>query len=138
MPFIFLLIGILFLVLARNGTQGDFEQLLKKEFTGAQSFLVWASAFVILGLIGFWKPIRPVTDALIGLIILVLILENKGLFGQLNSALRNPSAPAKTDALSQTAGSPMTLFNGPNLLPSTSSPITQAPTTAPMLTEIPQ
>lgn len=102
MPLIFIAIGILFLVLARNGTQGDFEQLLKSEFTGAQSFIVWASAIVILGLLGFFKPIRPVTDAFIGLIILVLILHNKGFFGQLNAALRNPVAPTSSDALAAT------------------------------------
>jgi hypothetical protein len=94
MPLIFLILGILFLVLARNNTQGDFETLLKSEFSGSQSFIVWVSALVILGLVGFWKPARPITDAAIGLIILVLILSNKGLFAQFNNALRNPTAPA--------------------------------------------
>lgn len=93
MPFIFLVIGILFLVLARNGTQNQFENLLKGEFTGNQSFLVFASAFVILGLIGFWKTARPVTDAFIGLIFFVLIVSNKGFFQKLNDGLRNPVAP---------------------------------------------
>ena len=94
MPLIFLIVGILFLVLARQGTQGDFETLLKSEFSGSQSFIVWVSAIVILGLVGFWKPARPITDAGIGLILLVLILSNKGLFSQFNNALRNPAAPA--------------------------------------------
>jgi len=93
MPVVIILIGLLFLILARNGTQGSFEGLLKSEFTGAQSFLVWASALLILGLIGFWKTARPVTDAMIGLIILVLILSNPGLFAKFNEAIRGPQTP---------------------------------------------
>ncbi len=103
MPLFFLLIGILFLVLARNGTQGEFEQLLKSEFTGSQSFVVWASALVLLGLVGFFKPVRPIADAMIGLIILVLILHNKGVFAQFNAALRNPVAPSSSDSLTNTS-----------------------------------
>lgn len=94
MPFVFIIAGILFLMLSYNGTTGDFEKLLKNEFTGSQSFLVWASAIVILGLIGFFKPVRPITDAFIGLILLVIILQHSGLFAQFNSAIRAPVAPA--------------------------------------------
>ena len=94
MPLMFLAVGILFLVLARNGTQGDFEQLLKSEFSGSQSFIVWASAIVLLGLLGFFKPVRPVTDAMIGLIVLVLLISNQGFFAKFNAALRDPVAPA--------------------------------------------
>lgn len=105
MPLVFLIVGVMFIVLARNGTQGDFEQLLKSEFTGAQSFLVWVSALVILGLIGFFRPVRPITDAMIGLIVLVLILQNRNVFAQFNAAIRNPTAPAtSTDPL---AGTPL-------------------------------
>lgn len=39
---------------------------------------------------------------------------------------------------SQTQGSPTTLFQGPTVMPSTTSPASQAPTTVPMETEIPQ
>lgn len=104
MPLVFLIVGVLFIVLARNNTHTNFEQLLRSEFTGSQSFLVWASAIVILGLIGFFKPVRPITDALIGLIILVLILHNSGAFAQLNKALRNPIAPAGSAASSGFGG----------------------------------
>jgi drug/metabolite transporter (DMT)-like permease len=97
-PLVFLAVGILFLVLARNGTQGDFEQLLKADFVGSQSFLVWGSAILILGLVGFFKPVRPISDALIGLIILVLILGNSGAFANFNAAIRNPTAPTPDPA----------------------------------------
>ncbi len=135
MPLVFLFIGVVFLILARNGTQGDFETLLKKEFSGSQSFLVWASALVILGIIGFWKTARPISDALIGLILFVLIVENKGFFNQFNAAIRNPVAPPATDALAATPAQVNT-FNGATqgtLLNPGSTPSTLAPGMVPAL-----
>ena len=128
MPFVFLIVGVLFLVLARNGTQGDFETLLKSEFSGQHSFFVWASAIVILGLIGFFKPVRPITDAMIGLIVLVLILKNQGLFRQLNAALNAPVAPAVTAPAATPAQiSTVNSMAGGTLLNPPDTPSTLAP-----------
>lgn len=95
MPFVFLIIGLLLLVVAIQGTQGQAFALLKGEFTGSNSFVVFASAIAILGALAFIKPIRPIAMGMIGLVILGMILANKGgFFSQLNNALRNPVAPS--------------------------------------------
>lgn len=97
MPFVFLVIGLLLLVVAVQGTQGQAFALLKNEFTGNNNFVVFASAIAILGALAFIKPIRPIAMAMIGLVILGMILANKGgFFAQLNNALRNPQAPSST------------------------------------------
>lgn len=109
MPLVFIVLGLLFLVVAINGTHRDLWALLKSEFTGTNSFVVWASALVILGLVGYWKKIRPVTDAGIGLIFLVLIIANKGFFAKFNAAIRNPTAPsAPASALTTAPAAPTT------------------------------
>lgn len=117
MPIGFLFVGVMFIVLAYRGTIGDFEKLLVGTFTGAQSFVVWVSAILILGLLGFFKPIRPITDAFIGLIILVIILKNSGLFAQFNQALRSPvnTSPSSTATPTGFLGSalPDTLASSP-------------------------
>lgn len=95
MPFVLLGVGVLFLVVAVRGTQGDFYKLLKSEFAGSNSFIPWIAAILVLGLAGYIKPIRPVTHAFIVLIILVLILANGGkVFGQFNDAIKSPVAPS--------------------------------------------
>ncbi len=95
MPFVFVVIGILFLVTAIRGTQGAMFTLLKSEFVGSNSFVPWAAAIFILGALGYSKTVRPVADAMIGLVFLAMILANKGgFFSQLNNQLRNPVAPA--------------------------------------------
>ena len=94
MPFVLLALGILFFIVSLQGTQGSLFTLLKSEFVGTNSFVVWAAAFVIIGLLGYIKPIRPITHAFLVLLLLVLVLTNgKGFFSQFNSALRSPVAP---------------------------------------------
>lgn len=105
MPFVFAVLGVLFLIVAINGTQATLWSLLKSEFVGTNSFIPWASAIIILGLIGYAKPVKPIADGLIGLILLALILANKGgFFAQFNNALRNPVAPATPGNSPATAG----------------------------------
>lgn len=97
MPFVLIALGILFLVVAVQGTQGSLFALLKSEFVGTNSFIPWVAAFVILGLAGYIKPIRPITHAFLALLFLVLVLVNgKGFFAQFNNAIKNPVAPAVT------------------------------------------
>lgn len=95
MPYALVILGVLLLVTAVRGTQGDLWALLKSEFSGTNSFVVWASAFLILGMIGYIKTVRPATDALMMLVLFALIVKNRGgFFDQFNQAIRNPVAPA--------------------------------------------
>lgn len=97
MPFVLVIVGLLFLVVAIRGTQGALFSLVKSEFQGTNSFIPWAAAIFILGAIGYVKTIKPVADGMIGLVILSMLLANKGgFFTQLNAGLQNPVAPAAT------------------------------------------
>lgn len=101
MPFVFVVIGLVFLVSAIRGTQDALFTLVKSEFQGKGSFVSWAAAIMILGAIGYARPVRPIADAMIGLIILVMILVNKGnFFAQLNQGITSPVSPTVTPAAS--------------------------------------
>lgn len=120
MPFVLLALGILFLVVSYQNTQSDLFALLKSEFSGSNSFLVWASAFIILGLIAYIKPVRPIAHGFMVLLVLVLVLANHGgFFKEFNNAIRNPKAPPSVPATgsnAQAAAPPSTGFLG-NALP---------------------
>ncbi len=95
MPFVFLIVGIVLLIVAVRGTHSQFFSLLKSEFTGSNNFLVWVMAIAILGALGFIKPIRPIALGMMGLVFLVMILKNGGgFFSQFNQQIANPVAPA--------------------------------------------
>lgn len=118
MPFVFILIGLVFLVTAVRGTQSAMFTLLKSEFVGTNSFVPWVSAILILGAVGYAKPIRPVADAMIGLVILAMVLANKGgFFTAFNQAIRNPVAPAVDTSSTASLGTP-----GTAVMPGTTSP----------------
>lgn len=94
MPFVFIVVGIGFVVIAIRGTQATAFQLLQSEFSGANSFIKWALAIFILGALGYIQTIRPVTRALLALVLLVIFLVNgKGLFAQFNAQIAHPTAP---------------------------------------------
>jgi hypothetical protein len=100
MPFVLIILGLLLLIVAIRGTQGDAFSLIKSEFTGTNSFVVFASAIAILGALAYIKPFRPIGFAMIGLIVLGMILTDKGgFFAKLNDALRNPVAPSTGSAI---------------------------------------
>lgn len=80
MPVALILMGIILLVSALKGTQRDLFALLKDDFSGSNNFFVWVLAFVFIIAVGYAKPLRPLSNAFLGLIILVLLVQNKGFF----------------------------------------------------------
>lgn len=91
MPFIFLILGIMLLTTGVRNTQGEFFDLVKSDFAGngtiQNSFLAWLLAIGIIGGLGYYKPLKPLSDGFLLLIIVVLFLSNKGVFSQLESQL---------------------------------------------------
>lgn len=93
MPFLFIVLGIGFVVIAVRGTQATAFSLLEKEFSGPNNFVKWALALFILGAVGYIPVVRPVTRALLLLVLLVIFLKNgTGLFAKFNEAVANPTA----------------------------------------------
>jgi hypothetical protein len=113
MPFVLLFLGIGLLVIAVRGTQGTALQLLESEFTGKGSFAVWVIAIVILASIGYIKPLRPLADGFIVLLLVAIVIaaqkSGKNLFASFNDQLRNPVAATPP---ASGAGSPMTAPGG--------------------------
>lgn len=87
MPFALLFLGILVIVVAIKKTHRDLFALLKDDFTGPNNFFYWLLAIAVLVIVGYNKTIRPLSDAFITLLIVVLILANKGLFAKFRSEL---------------------------------------------------
>jgi len=76
MPFFLIVIGVILLVAVIKGNQCDLLNLVKSDFTGSNNFILWVTAVVIIVAIGNVKAIRPVSDAFLGLVILVIIVAN--------------------------------------------------------------
>ena len=87
MPFALLAIGILLVIAAYNNTQTVLARQLKKDFSGSTGFIYWIAAIMIVGVIGYIKPMQTVSRAMLALILVVIFLTHSGVFSQFNSAL---------------------------------------------------
>lgn len=107
MPFALLFIGILLIVVSVRNTQAGFIALVEGDFTGAGNFFYWVVALLAIGLIGYIPKAKPVSDALLILILLALVLATgKGVFSQVTAALgTTANASVTNSALNTTLSS---------------------------------
>ena len=102
--------------------------MLKTEFTGNNSFVVFAAAILVLGALAYIRPIRPIAVGMLMLVLLGMVLANKGgFFSQLNAQLRSPTAPAAVGASGSTAGATNPASTGLLTAPSSILPGVQNP-----------
>lgn len=94
MPFLLLAIGLLMIVVAIRNTQGQLGTLLVGDFTGMPNFLYWIVAIFIIGAIGYVDELKAPSDAMLALVILAILLSNRGFFQQFTQQLQSGSAQA--------------------------------------------
>lgn len=87
MPLFLVLLGVLFLTAAVRGNKCDGQQCsdllfstLKDDFTGPNNFIYWGIALFVIGAAGYYKPFKPLSNAFLILVIVVLLLSNRGFF----------------------------------------------------------
>ena len=88
MPFVLLIIGVTLLVAGVQNTQGNLFALVQGDFVNKPSFLPWIVALLAVGLLGYIDAIRSLMRAFLILIIIGILLSNKGFFAQLSAALK--------------------------------------------------
>jgi len=95
MPLVFLFLGVLFIVVAINGTQGQLIKNVQQDFTGNNNFLIWVAAIAAIGALGYVQELKPLSVAFLALIIVVILLRNGGFITQFSQAFSSTStAPA--------------------------------------------
>lgn len=102
MPLIFLFIGALFLIAAVRDTLEDKDgekgliTLLAGDFSGPNSFIPWIAAIFTTGAIGYIPGLKPLSNALLVLLAIVILLSHKGFFAQLQAQLDATGTPQGT------------------------------------------
>lgn len=77
MPFFFIIIGIGLMVIGYRGTQDDFFTLAKGDFSGPGNFFIFALGIFVVGLIGYVPKLKGLSDAFLGLLVIVLLISAK-------------------------------------------------------------
>lgn len=98
-----LIIGAILIVSAVRNSQADLFSALGQD---VPSFIIWAAAILAIGAIGFIPGLKPVSRALLALVIVVLVVNNyQKLVTGFTNAWQAPTKatstpPAATDAAS--------------------------------------
>lgn len=91
MPLFFLIIGILLVIVGINDRVDDLNTLLKEDFApsdGQPSFLLWVLIIGVIGLLGGIKSFKPVSNAFLVLLVVVVLLTNKGFIAQFTTSIK--------------------------------------------------
>lgn len=103
MPFALLIIGLLMIITGINNNYSQFASQLSQDFSGSKSFLVWVLALGAVGALGYIKDLRTFSHYFMALILISMILANKGVFAQFQTALAaGPKTPQATADSSST------------------------------------
>lgn len=94
MPLAAILAGLIILDLAFRGTEHEFATALAADFGQGSRFWSWAAAIGIIGALGYVDSLRRVSTLMLGLVIVVMVLRNGGLFAQLGAVIANPPKAA--------------------------------------------
>lgn len=113
MPFILILFGILLVVVGIRNTQGQLGSLLVSDFTGTPNFWYWVAAIFIIGALGYVDELKTPSRAMLALVLITLILSNRGFFANFVSQLQAGSAtPPPPGPANPTVGGTSTPASG--------------------------
>jgi len=111
MPFALVLIGLALLISGVRNTQDDLFTLVKGDFSGSQSFVFWTVSILVIGSVGYIPRLKPVANAFLVLVIVVLFLSNRGFFAKFNEQI-GAGAGAGTDLSGEIPALPkLQIFN---------------------------
>lgn len=94
MAFVLVISGLLMIVTGAKGTYAAFGSQLAGDFTGPGNFTYWVAAIGSVGALGYVDALRTISRLFLALILIAMVLANKGFFNQLTAALKaGPTAP---------------------------------------------
>lgn len=98
MPFALIGVGVLLILTGINNTYSQMFGTMQADFLAG--YFKWALGILIVGALGYIPPLKPVSDGLLALIILVLFLASKGgIFTSAQKALSNIKGGSGTSLL---------------------------------------
>jgi hypothetical protein len=87
MSFALLIIGAVLLTAAVRNTQDDLFHLVKGDFSGPSNFWYWLGVFIVLGAVGYIRPLKPISDTFLVLLIVVIFLSKGGFFAKFSAGI---------------------------------------------------
>lgn len=94
MPFALVFIGLVLVVTGARGTMRELGAELRADFVGPGNFTWWIVSIGLVGALGYVPELRGFSRWFMSLIIISMIIANRGFFGKLIEALNTgPISP---------------------------------------------
>jgi hypothetical protein len=103
MPYALVIIGLLMIITGINNTYSQFGSQLQNDFSGSKSFIVWILAIGSVGALGYIKDLRTFSHYFMALILISMVLANKGVFQNLQAQVAAGPATPQANPTGQTA-----------------------------------
>ena len=94
MPFVIVLIGIMLISSGARNRASQLGALIANDFSGSGNFFAWVAAIGAVGAVGYYEPMKPVSRLFLFLVLLSMLLSNRGFFANLLDAVQTFEAPA--------------------------------------------
>lgn len=108
MPILFIGTGVIFILTGLNGDPAKLYALVKGDFAGQNNFIYWLLSIFTLGALGYIPALKNLSRVFVVLVVLVLFLDNKGFFAQLqsfiNSSQSSTASSSSASSSSATGG----------------------------------
>lgn len=92
MAFSLVFLGLILVIATLRGNLRFLAALFASEFQGQGSFIYWLAAVMMIGAVGYIRPLRPVSNAFLILILIVFVVKNNGVFSRFTQAVNNIAA----------------------------------------------
>jgi hypothetical protein len=106
MPFVFAIFGVVLIVSGVRGTvtgsNPNLVDLVKSDLTGQPNYTEWMVAILAVGAVGYIDDLKELSRAFMTLIVIGLLLSNKGFFSELEKQATS-SDPAVSPAQPQSS-----------------------------------
>lgn len=110
MPLALAFIGAIFIV---AGIRGTYPALFSQLATDMPGFALWLAAILAIGIIGYIPKAELPSRMLLGLVLLVMVIANKGAFANFVAAFKSPAqVPTTQPAPSPLGPLPISLGQG--------------------------
>lgn len=96
MPLLFIGTGTIFVLTGLKGNPAALWSLVQGDFQGQNNFIYWMLSIFSLGALGYIDSLKSLSRLFVVLVFIVLLLDNKGFFAQLQSFIN--SSQGKTAA----------------------------------------
>lgn len=98
MPLFFIGSGLVLILTGIKGDPSKLWTLVTGEFSGPNNFVYWLLSILILGSLGYVESLKSVSRLFIALVVIVLLLDNRGFFAQFQSFVNSSQNPKPATA----------------------------------------